>query len=140
MLAKEVMSNDPIIFSPDMTLKQAAEKMLEYDFGFIPVGENDRLTGTITDRDIVIRGVAKGLDPNNTAIEEVMTRAILYCYEEDDIEKVGKMMGDLRVRRLVVLNADKRITGIITLGDISSKCNDTNLAGQITTAVSQHEI
>lgn len=139
MLAKDVMSGKPTFLPPEATLKQAASKMIENDFGFLPIGENDRLIGAITDRDIAIRAVAKGKDPNKTSVKDVMTKGIRYCFENDKLEKVAKMMEDLRIRRLVVLNQDKRMTGILSLGDIATKGGNAKLCSEITTSVSETE-
>ena|SRR6476620_2105097 len=136
MQAKDLMSKNPEILSPDMTLQEAAQKMKDQDFGFLPIGENDRLIGAITDRDIVIRGVAAGKDPNKTQVRDLMTDEIHYCFENDSIEKIAEMMGQLQIRRVAVLNDNKRITGIISLGDVATKSQDNNLSGKVTTAVS----
>jgi CBS domain-containing protein len=119
-----------------MTLQEAAEKMRTQDFGFLPIGENDRLIGAITDRDIVIRGVATGKDPNKTAVRDIMSDEIHYCFENDSIEKIADMMSKLQIRRVAVLNENKRITGIISLGDVATKSQNNNLSGKVTTAVS----
>lgn len=136
MIVRNVMTKTPEIFSPDMTLEQAAKKMLERDIGFLPIGENDRLIGAITDRDIVVRAVAKNL-PAGTSVRDIMTDEIRYCFETDAIDKAGQMMSDLQIRRLVVLNEDKRIVGIIALGDVATKGHDTMLTGQVTESVSE---
>lgn len=138
MLAKDIMSQKPEFLPPTATLKQAAAQMQKYDFGFIPVGENDRLIGAVTDRDITIRAVAQGKDPSKTTLKEVMTKNINYCFETDDLTKVAKKMEDLQVRRLVVLNKNKRMTGILSLGDIATKCKNEKLCSEITEAVSEH--
>lgn len=138
MLAKEVMTTKPEFLPPTATLKEAADQMKSHDFGFIPVGENDRLIGTITDRDLAIKAVASGLDPNKSEIKEIMHKGVYFCFENDTLEKVVEQMEKLQVRRLVVLNADKRMTGIISLGDIATKCQDEELAGRLTEAVSEH--
>lgn len=137
MLAKEIMSAKPEFLPPTATLQQAAVKMKSHDYGFIPVGENDRLIGTITDRDLAIKAVAAGLDPSKKTIKEVMHKGVFFCLEEDDVKKVIAQMEKLQVRRLVVLNQDKRMTGIISLGDIATKCNDDELCGKLTEAVSE---
>lgn len=138
MLAKEVMSKKPEFLSPTTTLKQAADQMRTHDYGFVPVGENDRLIGAVTDRDIAIRAIAAGKDPNKTTIRDVMTKGIQWCYETDPVEKVAQKMEKLQIRRLVVLNKDKRLTGIISLGDITTKTHDAKLCSEITDAVSHH--
>lgn len=136
MIVRNIMTKNPEIFSPDMTLKQAAQKMADIDVGFLPIGENDRLVGAITDRDIVIRAVAKGLSAD-TPIRDIMTDEIRYCFEQDNVDKAGQMMSDLQIRRLVVLNTDKRIVGIIALGDVATKGKDTMLTGQVVESVSE---
>jgi CBS domain-containing protein len=91
--------------------------MAEADAGVLPVGENDRLVGMVTDRDIAVRGVAqgKGLD---TPVREVMTPDVQYCFEDEDLDTVARRMGEQQVRRLPVMNRDKRLVGILSLGDI----------------------
>lgn len=138
MLAKDLMTRKPEFMSPDVTLKEAANQMLAHDYGFLPIGENDRLIGTVTDRDIAIQAVAKGLDPNKQTVKSVMHKGIYYCYEDDSIEKVTAQMEKMKVRRLIVLNKNKRMTGIISLGDIATKCNDAEICHELTEAVSQH--
>lgn len=90
------------------------------DVGFLPVGENDRLVGTITNRDIVVRAVAEGKDGNAT-VRDVMTKDVKYCFEDEDIEHVAQNMGDIQVRRLPVLNRDKRVVGVVSLADAALK-------------------
>lgn len=137
MKAQELMSTNPKIISPAITLKQAAEKMRDQNIGFLPVGENDRLIGAITDRDIVIRGVAAGKDSNKALVREILTDEIRYCMESDSLDKVADMMSKLQIRRLVVLNDNKRIVGIISLGDIATKSQDVKLSGRIIEEVSE---
>jgi len=137
MLAKDLMSTKPEFVPPDATLKQAADQMKSHDFGFLPIGENDRLIGTLTDRDITINAVAKGWDPNIKTVKEVMHKGIHYCMESDSLEKVIAQMEKLQVRRLIVLNQNKRMTGIISLGDIATKCKNPKLCSELTEAVSQ---
>jgi CBS domain-containing protein len=136
MLAVEVMSRTPEFLPPSATLKQAADQMRAHDYGFIPIGENDRLVGAITDRDIAIQAVAQGWDPNKKTVQEVMHKGIYFCFEDDPLEKVARQMEELQVRRLVVLNKSKRMTGIISLGDIATKCKDEKLCSELTEAVS----
>lgn len=137
MLAKEIMTPKPELLPPNATLTQAADQMRSHDYGFIPVGENDQLIGTVTDRDIVIRGVAIGRDPNKVTIREIMSENIQYCFEDDNIEEVAQKMENMQIRRLVVLDKNKKLTGIISLGDIATKCKDKKLSGKLTDAVSQ---
>lgn len=137
MLAKEIMSKNPEFLPPSATLKQAADQMRVHDYGFIPIGENDRLIGTVTDRDLTIKAVADGMDPNKKTVKEVMHKGVYFCFEDDPLEKVIKQMEGLQVRRLVVLNKEKRMTGIISLGDIATRANNPELCSELTEAVSQ---
>jgi CBS domain-containing protein len=118
MRISEVMTRDVRVASPSETLRQAAAMMAEIDAGVIPVGDNDRLVGMITDRDIAIRGIGKGLGPDSP-IGEVMSKEVKYCFEDDDLEEVSRNMGEIQVRRLPVLNHDKRLVGIVSLGDLA---------------------
>jgi len=119
MLVKECMSNYVELGRPDMSLKEVACLMRDGDFGFLPIQENDKLIGTVTDRDIAIRGVAAGLSPDTTKVHEVMSKKVLYCFEDQTLEEVTRNLGDNQVRRLPVLNRDKRLVGVLSLGDIS---------------------
>jgi CBS domain-containing protein len=121
MQVKEIMTREVKFIDPKSNIKEAARHMREKDVGVLPVGENDRLVGVITDRDITIRAIANGHDPASITIKEVMTPKTLYCFEEDSVEDAAKNMGQNQVRRLPVLNKDKRLVGIISLGDIVSK-------------------
>ncbi|HEY5238333.1 MAG TPA: CBS domain-containing protein [Rhizomicrobium sp.] len=119
MKISEVMSPEVRIADPDDTIQDAAQIMEENDVGFLPVGEDDRLVGMITDRDIALRAVAKGKDPHTTLVRDVMTTKVLYCYDSDDVEAAADNMAELRVRRLPIVNADKRLVGVVSIGDIA---------------------
>lgn len=120
MLVSELMTRDVRLAAPNDTIERAATMMGEVDAGAIPVGENDRLVGMITDRDIAVRAVAQGKSPT-TAVREVMSSKVKYCFEDEAIEDVARNMGDIQVRRLPVLNRDKRLVGIVSLGDLAIK-------------------
>ena len=119
MKVSEVMSRQVEITSPDDSIQRAAQMMGRIDAGILPVADGDRLVGMITDRDIAIRGVGAGFNPTETPVNEVMTREVKYCFEDDDVDDVAANMAELQVRRLPVLSRDKRLTGIISLGDIA---------------------
>jgi CBS domain-containing protein len=114
------MSRNVRLADPGQTIRDVARLMADIDAGAIPVQENDRLVGMITDRDIAVRAVAAGKGPD-TPVKDVMSRDIKYCYEDEDLDHVAKNMGDIRVRRLPVVNRDKRLVGIISLGDLATK-------------------
>lgn len=119
MIISEVMTRDVRIVSPDDTLESAARLMGEQDFGSLPVAENDRLVGMVTDRDIAIRAVARGLLPRESTVREIMSAEIKYVYDDESVRDVANVMGDLQVRRLPVLNRGKRLVGIVSLGDLA---------------------
>jgi CBS domain-containing protein len=118
MKIREAMTPDVRVANPDETIQQAARLMASLDAGVLPVGENDRLVGMITDRDIAIRAIAEGKGPD-AKVRDVMTKDVKYCYEDQDVNEVTRDMADLQVRRLPVLNRDKRLVGIVSLGDIA---------------------
>ena len=134
MRIADAMTRDVQIISPDQSLVDAARLMADCDCGVLPVAENDRLVGMITDRDIVIRGLAEGKSPD-TRIQDVMSADVKYCYEDDDLDDVAQNMGDLQVRRLPVVNKDKRLVGIVSLGDIAT--TDEEPAGDALSSISE---
>jgi CBS domain-containing protein len=119
MMVRECMTKTVDLIHPNLTLTDAAKKMRDGDYGVLPVGEKDRLVGMITDRDIAIRAVAEGADPKNTPVREVMSTRVLYCYDDQTLDEVSKNMGDNQIRRLPVLNREKRLVGILSLGDVA---------------------
>jgi CBS domain-containing protein len=135
MHVNEAMSTDVKIASPDQTIREAAAIMAEIDAGSLPVGENDRLVGMITDRDIAVRGVAKGMKPD-ARVRDVMSREVRYCFEDEDIEDVALNMAEQKVRRLPVLNREKRLVGIISLGDIAT-ADGPDSAGEAIVGISE---
>jgi CBS domain-containing protein len=129
MQVSEIMSRSVRIASPTDTLQQAARLMAELDAGVLPVGENDRLIGMITDRDIAIRGDGAGCDPTRTQIGQILSQEpVKYCFEDEDVEHVASNMAELQVRRLPVMNRDKRLVGIVSLGDLSRQVTDGSQA------------
>src|SRR5262245_50784545 len=113
MQIREVMSRDVILASPRETLGEVARMMAARDIGFMPVGDPDRIVGMITDRDIVVRGMAAGKGPS-TPVFEVMTNDVKYCFEDEDIDHVIANMGENQVRRMPVMNREKRLVGIVS--------------------------
>jgi len=118
MKVKDAMTRQVRIAAPDDTIRHAAAAMAMLDAGVLPVGEKDRLVGMITDRDIAIRGVAEGKGPD-TPVRDVMTPDVKYCFDDQEVGEVIQNMGDIQVRRLPVVNRDKRVVGILSLGDIA---------------------
>ena len=136
MRVSEAMTTDVQIANPDQSIQEAARMMAAIDAGVLPVSDNDRLVGVITDRDIAVRAVAKGLSPK-TKVRDVMSNGnVMYCFEDEEIEDVAHNMGDIKVRRLPVLNRDKRLVGIISLGDIAMT-DGPDSAGEAICAISE---
>jgi CBS domain-containing protein len=132
----ECMTHDVRLANPGMTLGEAARLMAECDAGVLPVGENDRLVGMLTDRDIAIRGVAENKGPDAT-VREAMSTEVQWCYADDEIDDCLQRMADEQIRRLPVLNRDKRLVGIISIGDLSASAPPRD-AGRTLESISRH--
>ena len=118
MMVSDKMTRNVRVASPDDSLQQVARSMAECDAGALPVSEGEGLVGMVTDRDIAIRAVAEGKGPD-TKVREVMTADVKYCFEDEDLDAVVRNMGENKVRRLPVLGRDKRLVGIVSLGDVA---------------------
>ncbi len=116
---KDVMTQQYKWIAPNASLVEAATQMQEYDTGFLPVAENDRMIGAITDRDIVARSVSQGQNPQNQQVRDVMTPKIMYCFDDQSVDDVCQNMAEIKVRRLPVVNRDKRLVGVVSLGDLA---------------------
>lgn len=138
MKVRDVMTPDARFVEPSTTLMEAATRMREMGCGFLPIsnGDNTRLEGVVTDRDIVIRAVAQGMDPTRTTVDEIKSNRVLYCFADDDVEQAVQSMEGQQVYRLIVLDnpQDKNLCGIVTLGDIS-RCNEIELVGKAAHAI-----
>lgn len=133
---KELMSRDVKVISPDMSIGEAAIKMRDGDFGMLPIGENDRMIGTISDRDIAIRAVAEGRGID-TKVRAVMSEGIVWAYEDDSVEHAAKIMSEHKVRRLPVVDRDKRLVGIVALGDFAVEKSEIQPAAQALAEISK---
>jgi CBS domain-containing protein len=130
MKVQEIMSRNVETVEPSTLTAKAAEKMRDLRIGFLVVLENDRLEGVLTDRDITIRSVAEGRDPRASRVGDIMTPTVFYCYEEDDVERVGEQMREQEVRRMVILDQEDKLVGVVSLGDIAKTIGETDLAGE----------
>lgn len=138
MRLKEIMTRHVECINPEDTLARAAVRMRDLDVGCLPVcGGDDRLDGVITDRDITIRGTAEGRDPETTRIEDVMTPEISYCFENDSVDEAARIMEEKQIRRLVVLNREKRLVGILSLGDLAVKSGNHRLSAEALEQISE---
>jgi CBS domain-containing protein len=113
------MTAEPEVIAPEATLHDAAGIMRDLDIGCVPVCSNDRLVGMITDRDIVVRAEAEGRDPDQATVKDAMTRGVEYCFDDDNVDKAISLMEEKQIRRLPVLDHDKRLVGIVSLGDVA---------------------
>ena len=136
MQIREVMTKGVEVIRPDETLQNAAQKMKSIDVGPLPVCDGDRLVGMITDRDIIVRATAEGRDPKTTPVKEAMTPGIVYVYEDQDIEEAASLMKERQIRRLVVLDRNKKLVGILSLGDLAVDTND-KFSGDVLERVSE---
>jgi len=135
MKVSEAMTRDVRVANPDQSIREAAQMMVDLDAGALPVGAEDRLIGMITDRDIAIRGVAKGRTPD-TPVRDVMTEDVKYCFEDEEIEDVARNMADIQVRRLPVVNREKRLVGIIAIADLAAN-EDLEVVGAAVSGISE---
>ena len=137
MKVENIMHKGVEWVSPDTSIVALARKMQQFDIGAIPVGENDRLIGMVTDRDVVIRGVADGKDPSKLTARDVMTKGVTYCRDNEEVDEAVRIMESERIRRLPVIDANKRMVGMISLGDMSHAASK-KIAAEVTRAVSAH--
>ena len=137
MKIHEVMTPDAISAHPETTLMAAAEMMRLLNVGSLPVVEGERVVGILTDRDIVVRGLALGFNPRTASVADVMTRNVQTCSVDDDVEDVAHQMRDLQVRCLLVVDERERLIGIVSLGDLAMEMEDQRLAGRVLEGISE---
>lgn len=118
MNISEIMTSGVDLMGPNTTARDAAKRLREADVGALPVGKDDRLVGMITDRDIAIRGVAGDKDPDKSIVDEIMSKSVYYCFEDEDASRAAGVMSEHQVRRLPVLNRGKRLVGVVALADL----------------------
>src|SRR5436190_14410632 len=135
MRVSDAMTANVRIANPRQTIADAAKMMAEVDAGALPVGDGDRLVGMLTDRDIAIRAVAEGKGPQ-TPVEEIMSKEVLYCFADQSLDDVVQNMADTKVRRMPVLNRDKRLVGILSLGDVAL-VDDPDVTGEALSEISE---
>ena len=133
---KDIMSRNVEVVSAGASLRDAARKMKELDVGLIPVCDGDRLKGVLTDRDITIRATADGRDPAPTMVSEVMSTDLAYGLEDQEVEEAVTVMEARQIRRLPIVNKEKRLIGIVTLADIAVHYGDRDLSGEALEEVS----
>ncbi len=137
MNVSEIMTTDFEMIDSTCSLIEAAEKMKSLNVGFLPVKEGTRLAGLLTDRDIVIRGLAEGLDPGSTQVKDILSSEVVYCYDDDSVEDAARLMEDNQIRRLIVVNHNQTPVGIVSIGDIAVKSGQEELAGEVLERISE---
>ncbi|BEP52357.1 CBS domain-containing protein [Variovorax paradoxus] len=133
---KDVMSRDVQVISPDASIAEAARQMRDGDFGMMPVGANDRMIGSISDRDIAVRAVAEGRGAD-TKVREVMSDRIRWAYEDEPVERAVAIMGEYQIRRLPIVSRDKRLVGIVALGDLAVRETESEPAAEALCEISE---
>jgi len=137
MQVRDIMTPHAEAVDPQTSLREAAEKMKDLDVGSLPVCDNDRLTGMLTDRDIVLRAVAEGHDPEGTPVSKAMTPEVVYCFDDQDVNEAAELMKEKQIRRLMVLNRDKRLVGMLSIGDLAGEARTEPLVGSTLEAVTE---
>jgi CBS domain-containing protein len=135
MLIKDIMTRGVETVSPQTTLQEAAARMKTLDVGPLPVCDGDRIEGMVTDRDIVVRGIAEGRDPRTTRVSDVMTRDVVTCSESDDVKVAARTMKEKQIRRLLVVDDKLKVSGIVSLGDVAVE-GDDKMSGDVLEKVS----
>ena len=136
MKLREIMSDNVEVIHPGDTLQTAAEKMRDRDIGFLPVCDGERLIGVLTDRDLITRALADGLESKAMLARDLVTSPAIYCFDDQSVDEAAKLMHDNQIRRLVVLSRDKQMVGVISLGDLAMTADD-KLTGDVLQSVSE---
>src|SRR5262245_11474467 len=137
MRVREVMTRQVECIGPDANLQEAAARMKSLNIGPLPVCDHDRLVGMLTDRDITVRATAEGEDPTTIRVRDIMTPEVIFCLEDQLVSEAARLMEEKQVRRLLVLNHDRRLVGIVSLGDLAVQTGDEQLTGNTLEAVSE---
>jgi CBS domain-containing protein len=137
MKVKEIATRKPQVIHPDAMICEAAQMMKKHDIGMLPVCEGQRVVGILTDRDLAIRAVGEGCDPQTTKVSSVMTEGFTYCFDDQEIEEAARTMEEKQIRRIAVLNREKQLVGVASLGDFALRSNHERLPEEILERVSQ---
>lgn len=137
MKLKDIMTKNPEVVQQSASVREAAQMMKKLNVGSIPVTDGTNIVGIITDRDIVLRSTAEGHDPNNTTAGDVMSKEIVFGYENQDVEEAAELMGKKQIRRLPVLDGQRQLIGIVSLGDVATEHKETKVSGEALDKISQ---
>ena len=139
MKLREIMTRDVEVVHPEDTLQTAAQKMRDRDIGFLPVCDGDRLIGVLSDRDVIVRAVADGVNSSAIVGRDLITSPAIYCFDDQSLDEAAKLMHDNQIRRLVILSRDdKRMVGVVSLGDLAVNADD-KLSGEVLQSISEPE-
>ena len=138
MQLKDIMTREVETIPPDASLQEASQKMRSFDIGFLPVCEKSRCIGVITDRDIIIRAIADGRNPQATPVRAVMTTQVIHCSEDEEVRTAAKTMEENQVRRILVLDENEHPIGVCSIGDLTLNLDDLSLASEVLHEVSKH--
>jgi len=136
MKLREIMTSEVEVIHPNDTLQTAASKMHDRDIGFLPVCDGDRLIGVLTDRDLITRALAEGMESKAMLGRDLVTSPAIYCFDDQSVDEAAKLMHDNQIRRLVILSRDKRMVGVVSLGDLAMSADD-KLSGDVLQSVSE---
>jgi len=137
MVLKEIMTSNVDVISRNASAAEAALKMKYLNVGVIPVCDGERLCGMVTDRDLVLRVIAKGLDPKQVRVSDATSSDVVFCYEDEDLEKASHVMSQKQIRRLPILSRAKKLVGIVSLGDLAVRGKDAQTTGNVLEQVSR---
>jgi CBS domain-containing protein len=135
---RDIETHHPEVVFPDTSLMEAAQKMKHLDIGMLPVCEGQYVVGMITDRDITIRATAEGKDPRSSPVREAMTEEVICCYEDQEIQEAARIMEEKQIRRLPVIDRERSLVGVVSLGDLAVRQHNERLAGEVLGRVSEH--
>jgi len=119
MKVSDIMTKNVEVVHPEASIREAARKMKDINIGLIPVCDGDKIVGMLSDRDITVRATAEGMDPNQTKVRDTMSPEVVYAFEDQDVQDAARMMSERQIRRLLIMSRSKRLTGILSLGDIA---------------------
>ncbi len=137
MKIREIMTRNVQCISPGSTLQEAARQMRDLDVGSLPVCQNDQLLGMITDRDITVRCSAQGKSPQEVKVQDAMSTDLVFCFDDEDVDVAADLMEERQIRRLPILDRNKRLVGIVALADLATRQGDEKLSGEILQEISQ---
>ena len=133
---RDIMTRNVEIIAPKATVQEAAKKMQDLNVGALPVCDGDKLTGMITDRDLVMRVLAEGRNPKTVTVSEAISKDVVFCFEDDGVDKASQLMAQHQIRRLPVMSSTKRLVGIVTLGDVAVHGKNSEASGDVLQQVS----